>query len=128
MAGEPLAFQPLISKERNRSLTSSSGMALATTHGRQVKGKESMLGAGLSLGRTRTQQPLTAQSRRLRADRGLACLLGCGREWEAIFNGSQNLCSAHCCIYKYDKQVVTELQYKVMYYMQILKDLVLGLK
>lgn len=56
-----------------RSLTSSNSMALATTQGRQVKRKESMSGAGLWLGRTGTQQPLTAQSRWLRADRGLAC-------------------------------------------------------
>lgn len=63
VAGEPLALQPLVSNERNRSLTFSDGMALATTHGWQVEGKESMSGAGLSLGRTGTQQPLTAQSR-----------------------------------------------------------------
>lgn len=45
-----------------------------------------------------------------------------------MFGGSHNLCPAHCWIYKYDKQVVTELQYKVMYYMQIIKDLVLVLE
>lgn len=34
VAEEPLAFQPLISDERSRSLTSSNSMALATTQGR----------------------------------------------------------------------------------------------
>lgn len=45
-----------------------------------------------------------------------------------MVDGSQNLCSAHCWVYKYDKQVVTELYYKVMYYMEIIKDLVVGPK
>lgn len=47
VAAGPLAFQPFISNKRNRSLTSSNGLTLATTQGRQVSGKESMSGAGL---------------------------------------------------------------------------------
>lgn len=44
---ELLTLPPLISNERNRSLTSSNSPALAKTQGRKVKGKESMSGAGL---------------------------------------------------------------------------------
>lgn len=44
VAGEPLALQPLVSNERNRSLTFSDGMALATTHGWQVEGKRACQG------------------------------------------------------------------------------------
>lgn len=45
-----------------------------------------------------------------------------------MFDVGQNVCSVYCWVQKFDKQMVTELQYKVMYYMQIIKDLILGLK